>query len=143
MADEEDERGLKADWTQGLIVATGRTQSATLPMTQGGATIFNSAPYLQEGVSGDTPYLVKINPSVNGTASPALTSCETGGEGMQSEWRGRGRILNKIFQFPYRRRLAAANPSTPSPIASSGRVAGMGTTVLVITSKDGRLPSAA
>jgi hypothetical protein len=32
----------------GLIVATGRTQSSGFPMTTGGSTIFNSAPYLKE-----------------------------------------------------------------------------------------------
>jgi hypothetical protein len=62
----DDVYGMTLDPT-GLIVATGRTQSATFPMTQGGPTIFNSAPYLHEGASGDQPYLVKINPALNGT----------------------------------------------------------------------------
>jgi len=52
----------------GLIVATGRTESANFPMTAGGPTIFNSAPYLHED-GGDEPFLVKIDPSLNGTAS--------------------------------------------------------------------------
>ena len=65
----DDVYGMTMDPT-GLIVATGRTQSADFPMTPAGVpTIFNSAPYLQEGASGDEPYLVKINPSLNGTAS--------------------------------------------------------------------------
>ncbi|MGA9753682.1 MAG: autotransporter domain-containing protein [Desulfobaccales bacterium] len=63
----------------GLIVATGRTQSAGFPMTTGGPTIFNSAPYLQEGVSGDEPYVVKINPALNGTASLVYSTFLGGG----------------------------------------------------------------
>ena len=63
----------------GLIVATGRTESAGFPMTNGGPTIFNKAPYLQEGVSGDEPFLVKINPSLNGTASLVYSTFLGGG----------------------------------------------------------------
>ena len=74
----DDVYGMTLDPT-GLIVATGRTQSAGFPMTQGGPTIFNSAPYLQEGVSGDQPYLVKINPSLNGTASLVYSTFLGGG----------------------------------------------------------------
>ena len=55
-------------WMQtGLLVATGRTQSAGFPMTTGGEpSIFNRAPYLKAGTSGDEPYLVKIDPALNG-----------------------------------------------------------------------------
>ena len=63
----------------GLIVATGRTQSSGFPMTVGGPTIFNSAPYLKEGKSGDEPFLVKINPSLNGNASLAYSTFLGGG----------------------------------------------------------------
>jgi hypothetical protein len=63
----------------GLIVATGRTQSSGFPMTTGGPTIFNSAPYLKEGKSGDEPYLVKINPALNGTASLVYSTFLGGG----------------------------------------------------------------
>ncbi len=69
----------------GIIVATGRTQSAGFPMTNGGPTIFNSAPYLQEGVSGDEPFLVKINPSLNGTASLVYSTFLGGGSG-SGQW---------------------------------------------------------
>ena len=69
----------------GLIVATGRTQSAGFPMTTAGPTIFNSAPYLKEGVSGDEPYLVKINPSLNGTAS-LVYSTFLGGGSESGQW---------------------------------------------------------
>jgi hypothetical protein len=50
-------------------------------MTSGGPSIFNSAPYLQEGVSGDQPYLVKINPALNGTASLVYSTFLGGGSG--------------------------------------------------------------
>ena len=64
----------------GLIVATGRTQSAHFPMTPAGVpTIFNSATYLPEGASGDEPYLVKINPSLSGTASLVYSTFLGGG----------------------------------------------------------------
>jgi hypothetical protein len=74
----DDTYGMTMDPT-GLIVATGRTESAGFPMTAGGPTIFSSAPYLQEGVSGDEPYLVKINPSLNGTASLVYSTFLGGG----------------------------------------------------------------
>jgi len=69
----------------GLIVATGRTQSAGFPMTKGGPTIFNCAPYLKEGVSGDEPFLVKINPSLSGTAS-LVYSTFLGGGSASGKW---------------------------------------------------------
>ena len=69
----------------GLIVATGRTQSAGFPMTKGGPTIFNSAPYLKEGVSNDEPYIVKINPSLNGAAS-LVYSTFLGGGSASGQW---------------------------------------------------------
>jgi hypothetical protein len=75
----DDVYGMTLD-PMGLIVATGRTQSAGFPMTPPGTpTIFNSAPYLQEGVSGDEPYVVKINPSLNGTASLVYSTFLGGG----------------------------------------------------------------
>jgi autotransporter-associated beta strand protein len=69
----------------GLIVATGRTQSSGFPMTSGGPTIFNYAPYLQEGVSGDEPYVVKINPTKSGTAS-LVYSTFLGGGSASAQW---------------------------------------------------------
>jgi hypothetical protein len=74
----DDVYGMTLDPT-GLIVATGRTQSAGFPMTLGGATIFNSATYLQEGVSGDEPYLVKINPALDGQDSLVYATFLGGG----------------------------------------------------------------
>jgi hypothetical protein len=75
----DDVYGMVMDPT-GLIVATGRTQSAGFPMTPTGVpTIFNSAPYLQEGTSGDQPYLVKINPALNGPDSLAYSTFLGGG----------------------------------------------------------------
>ncbi len=71
--------------SSGLIVATGRTQSAGFPMTTGGPTIFNSATYLQEGVSGDEPYVVKINPALSGTASLVYATF-LGGGSASGQW---------------------------------------------------------
>ena len=71
----DDVYGMTLDPT-GLIVATGRTQSAGFPMTTGGPSIFNS---LQAGTTGDEPYLVKINPSLDGTASLVYATFLGGG----------------------------------------------------------------
>ena len=80
----DDVYGVTMDPT-GLIVATGRTQSKGFPMTQGGPTIFNSAPYLEEGKSGDEPYLVKINPALPGPAS-LVYSTFLGGGSASGQW---------------------------------------------------------
>jgi hypothetical protein len=88
-ADEKDARddiyGIALD-PNGLIVATGRTQSAGFPMTEGGVpTIFNRAPYLKAGSSGDEPYLVKIDPALNGEAS-LVYSTFLGGGSKDEKW---------------------------------------------------------
>jgi hypothetical protein len=76
----DDTYGMVLD-PAGLIVATGRTQSAGFPMTEAGVpTIFNSAPYLQAGTSGDEPYLVKIDPSSTGAASLVYSTFLGGGQ---------------------------------------------------------------
>ena len=68
----DDAYGVTLD-AGGLIVVTGRTQSADFPMTMWGVpTIFNRAPYLKAGTSGDEPYLVKIDPALNGDSIPRL-----------------------------------------------------------------------
>ena len=59
---------------KGLILATGRTQSADFPMSAYGRSIYNSAPYLEPGGSNDQPYLVKIDPSLIGDASLAYST---------------------------------------------------------------------
>ena len=46
----DDAYGVTLD-AGGLIVVTGRTQSAEFPMTRGAPTIFNRAPYLKAGTS--------------------------------------------------------------------------------------------
>lgn len=71
----DDVYGMVMDPT-GLIVATGRTQSAGFPMTSGGPSIFNS---LQAGTTGDEPYLVKIDPSLIGAASLVYATFLGGG----------------------------------------------------------------
>jgi len=48
-----------------------------LPSTS--SSIYNSAPYLQPGVSNDEPYLVKIDPALNGTASLVYATFLGGG----------------------------------------------------------------
>jgi hypothetical protein len=77
----DDTYGMVMDQT-GLILATGRTQSADFPMTTGGEpSIFNSAPYLKPGNPGpgDEPYLVKIDPSLSGAASLVYSTFLGGG----------------------------------------------------------------
>ena len=69
----------------GLIVATGRTQSADFPMTDGGPSIFNSAGYLRNGVSSDEPFLVKIDPSQSGKASLVYATFLGGGDA-EGKW---------------------------------------------------------
>ncbi len=70
----------------GLILATGRTESAEFPMTTTRApAIFNSAPYLKANKSGDEPYLVKINPALNGKAS-LVYSTFLGGGSPDGKW---------------------------------------------------------
>jgi hypothetical protein len=91
----DDVYGMTLDPT-GLIVATGRTQSALFPMTAAGPTIFNSAPYLQEGVSGDEPYLVKINPALDGTASLVYATFLGGGSQDGSAPNGWGSFCTSV-----------------------------------------------
>ena len=51
----------------------------------GRPTIFNSAPYLKAGTSGDEPYLVKIDPALNGDAS-LVYSTFLGGGSADGKW---------------------------------------------------------
>ncbi|WP_428565476.1 MAG: hypothetical protein ACP59X_04440 [Solidesulfovibrio sp. DCME] len=74
----DDAYGVALDPT-GLLVATGRTQSADFPMTQGGATIYNRATYLEPGKSGDEPYVVKIDPARSGSDSLVYATFLGGG----------------------------------------------------------------
>lgn len=64
----DDAYGVAVD-SWGIIAVTGRTQSADFPMPKYGPSIYNTAPYLQPGVSNDEPYLVKIDPYRIGAAS--------------------------------------------------------------------------
>ena len=81
----DDAYGLALD-SKGLIVVTGRTQSAGFPMTKPPVpTIYNSAPYLKAGTSGDEPYLVKIDPSLEGKAS-LVYSTFLGGGSPDKKW---------------------------------------------------------
>ena len=69
----DDTYGVALDpW--GLIVVTGRTQSADFPMNLQAPSIYNSAPYLDPGKSNDEPYLVKIDPSLTGEESLAYST---------------------------------------------------------------------
>jgi hypothetical protein len=64
----------------GLIVLTGRTQSAAFPMLDAShPSIYNSAPYLGVGVSNDEPFLVKLDPTLVGPASLVYSTFLGGG----------------------------------------------------------------
>ncbi|MCL5037591.1 MAG: hypothetical protein M1269_10835 [Chloroflexi bacterium] len=64
----------------GLIEVTGRTESADFPMVPPSIpTIYNSATYLKPNVSGDEPYLVKIDPSLEREASLVYSTFLGGG----------------------------------------------------------------
>ncbi|MGA3053349.1 MAG: SBBP repeat-containing protein [Candidatus Korobacteraceae bacterium] len=77
--DRDDLYGMVMD-ANGLIIATGRTQSADFPMTGPGTPfLFNSAPYLGHGESNDQPYLVKIDPSLDGKPSLVYSTFLGGG----------------------------------------------------------------
>ncbi len=81
----DDTYGMVLD-PKGLIVATGRTQSAGFPMANPPVpTIYSSASYLEAGTSGDEPYLVKIDPSLQGEAS-LVYSTFLGGGSPQGNW---------------------------------------------------------
>ena len=76
----DDLYGMVMD-TNGLILGTGRTQSADFPMTGPGTPfLFNSAPYLGHGESNDQPFLVKIDPSLDGKASLVYSTFLGGGK---------------------------------------------------------------
>jgi hypothetical protein len=60
----------------GRLVVTGRTEDQDFPMTATGPTIFNTTPSL----TNDEPYVVKIDPTLSGTAS-LVYSTFLGGEG--------------------------------------------------------------
>ncbi|MCX6356838.1 MAG: hypothetical protein NT045_03015, partial [Candidatus Aureabacteria bacterium] len=75
----DDTYGVALD-PEGLIVVTGRTQSAGFPMANPPVpTIYSSASYLEAGTSGDEPYLVKIDPSLSGEASLVYSTFLGGG----------------------------------------------------------------
>jgi hypothetical protein len=80
----DDAYGVTLD-AQGRIVVTGRTQSAEFPMTLGGTTIYNSAPYLKAGVSNDQPYVVKLDPTLSGVASLTYSTF-LGGGSADAQW---------------------------------------------------------
>jgi large repetitive protein len=76
-----------------VIVVTGRTQSAGFPMVGTSIpTIYNSAPYLKAGKSGDEPYLVKIDPSLDGNAS-LVYSTFLGGSSSDGTWGSFGSVV--------------------------------------------------
>jgi len=75
-SNRDDTYGMTMD-PFGLIVATGRTRDDDFPMTAAGPTIYNMA---IPPISNDMPYVVKINPSLIGTAS-LVYSTYLGGQG--------------------------------------------------------------
>ncbi len=75
----DDTYGITQD-KNGIIVATGRTQSKDFPMNGPDVpSIYNSAPYLKPGASSDEAYLVKIDPSLDGDASLIYSTFLGGG----------------------------------------------------------------
>jgi hypothetical protein len=75
----DDTYGITQD-KNGIIFATGRTESRDFPMTKPGfPSIYNSAPYLAPGKSGDEAYLVKIDPLLCGEASLVYSTYLGGG----------------------------------------------------------------
>jgi hypothetical protein len=88
----DDTYGITLDPT-GLIVATGRTQSAHFPKTKGGPSVFPTAPYLTPKTSNDQPYVVKINPSLSSTNSLVYSTFlggGTSGANLHNNWGGFG-----------------------------------------------------
>ncbi len=75
----DDTYGITLD-AAGLIVATGRTESADFPMLDSShPSIYNSAPNPTQTTRNDQPYLVKINPSLSGPASLVYATFLGGG----------------------------------------------------------------
>lgn len=75
----DDTYGITQD-KNGIIMATGRTQSKDFPMNGPDVpSIYNSAPYLKPGASSDEAYLVKIDPSLDGEASLVYSTFLGGG----------------------------------------------------------------
>jgi hypothetical protein len=75
----DDTYGMTMD-LNGLIVATGRTQSVDFPMLDSSVpSIYNSAPNPTQTTRNDQPYLVKIDPSLSGTASLVYSTFLGGG----------------------------------------------------------------
>ncbi|MCX5810020.1 MAG: SBBP repeat-containing protein [Proteobacteria bacterium] len=75
----DDVYGITLD-SNGLIVATGRTQSVDFPMLDSSQpSIYNSAPNPTQNTRNDQPFLVKINPSLSGTASLVYSTFLGGG----------------------------------------------------------------
>lgn len=65
----DDSYGMAMD-PSGRIVVTGRTGDQDFPMTASGPTIFNTTPSL----TNDEPYVVKIDPTLNGPSSLAYST---------------------------------------------------------------------
>ena len=81
----DDVYGITQD-ANGIILATGRTESKNFPMNGPEApSIYNSAHYLKPHASGDEPYLVKIDPSLDGEAS-LIYSTFLGGASPDGLW---------------------------------------------------------
>jgi hypothetical protein len=65
---------------KGLVVITGRTQTPDFPMLDSShPSIYNSAPYLGQGISNDEPYLTKLDTTKSGEASLVYSTFLGGG----------------------------------------------------------------
>lgn len=78
-AARDDTYGITLD-ANGLIVATGRTESADFPMLDSShPSIYNRAPNPTATQRNDQPYVVKLDPASSGTASLVYTTFLGGG----------------------------------------------------------------
>jgi hypothetical protein len=103
----DDVYGMVMD-ANGLILATGRTQSADFPMTGPGTPfLFNSAPYLGQGESNDQPFLVKIDPSLDGKASLVYSTFLGGG------YRGWGSFCTSMGADSHGKAYVAGETNAP------------------------------
>jgi len=68
----------------GLVVITGRTQTPDFPMLDSTyPSIYNSAPYLGQGISNDEPYLTKLDTTKSGADSLVYSTFLGGGSTAQ------------------------------------------------------------
>ena len=83
-------------WIQGAHRSHGPYPVGGFSDDPGRPSIYNSAPYLKTGTSEDEPYLVKIDPSLNGKASLVYSTFLGGGSHVRNE---RGSFCTSVAVF--------------------------------------------